>query len=182
MKHRRTWICLTCLWTAAFLVGCSGLKTYENTPDNNLHVRTAADSGSWFSSVRAAVDIHRVTVDCKTEYEGTVQLNRPRIDVGIPSNRWSRLVFVFDSYSFWANRSGSMNYETLLKPRPGYQYEVKVTYKDDMYNVVVRETHPSSSVSREIEHKDLRACPLKSIEGSRVSSNSSPVDSLLSDT
>ena len=162
------------LWTAALLTACSGLKTYENTPDNNLHVRTAADAGSWFSSVRTAVDIHRVTVDCKTEYEGTVQLNRPRIDVGLPSNRWSRLVFVFDSYSFWANRSGSMTYETLLKPRPGFQYEVKVTYKDDMYNVVVRETHLTSSVSREIEHKDLRACSAKSIEGSRVSSNSFP--------
>lgn len=54
-----------------------------------------------------------------------------------------------------------MTYETLLKPRSGYQYEVHVTYKDDMYNVAVRETHPSRPVSREIDRKDLRACPLK---------------------
>ena len=172
----RTSIILTCLWTTAFFAACSGLKAYQNTPDNNLHVRTAADSGSWFSSIRAAVDIHRVTPDCKTEYEGTVQLSRPTIDVGIPPNRWSRLVFVFASSSFLANRIGTMTYETLLKPRSGYQYEAQVTYKDNMYNVVVRETHPSSSVSREIEHKDLRACSAKSIEGSRsrVSSNSFP--------
>ena len=130
--------------------------------------------GPGFSSVRAAVDIHRATRDCRTEYEGTVQLNRPAVDVGIPTNRWSRLVFVFASSSFLANRSGTMTYETLLKPRGGYQYDVQVTYKDDMYNVAVRETHPSSSVSREIEHKDLRACQTKSIEGSRVSSNSFP--------
>ena len=166
-------IILACLWTAVFLFGCSGQKPYQNTPDNNLHVRTAADSGSWFSSVRSAVDIHRVTMDCKTEYEGTVQLNKPTIDVGIPPNRWSRLVFVFASSSFLANRRGSITYETLLKPRSGYQYEAKVTYRDDMYNVVVRETHPGSSVSREIEHKDLRACPEKS-ERSKVSSNSFP--------
>ena len=51
----------------------------------------------WFSSVGAAVDIHRLTADCRTEYEGTVQLNRPTIDVGIPPNKWSRLVFVFAS-------------------------------------------------------------------------------------
>jgi hypothetical protein len=169
----RASILLACLWTAAFIAGCSTLKPYQNTPDNNLHIRTAADSGSWFSSVRAAVDIHRVTADCKTDYEGTVQLNRPTIDVGIPSNKWSRLVFVFASSSFLASRSGSITYETLLKPRSGYQYEVLVTYKDDMYNVAVRETHPSSSVSREIEHKDLRACPVK-LEGSKVSSNNSP--------
>jgi len=170
----RTSIILASLWTAVFLAGCSGQKPYQNTPDNNLHVRTTADSGSWFSSVHAAVDIHRVTIDCRTEYEGTVQLSRPTIDVGIPPNRWSRLVFVFSSSSFLGNRSGFMTYETLLKPRSGYQYQVKVTYKDDMYNVVVRETQPDDSTNREIEHKDLRSCQAKSIERSRVTSNSSP--------
>ena len=162
MKRDRTSIILTCLWTAAFFASCSGLKPYQNTPDNNLHVHTAADSGSWFSSVRAAVDIHRVTRDCRTAYEGTVQLNRPAVDVGIPPNRWSRLVFVFASSGFLANRSGSITYETHLKPRGGYQYDVQVTYKDDMYNVAVRETPPGSSISREIEHKDLRACSANS--------------------
>lgn len=170
----RASILLAWLSTAILLAGCSGLKPYQNTPDNNLHVRTTADTGSWFSSVRAAVDIHRVTPDCTTEYEGTVQLNRPTIDVGIPPNRWSRLVFLFASSSFLGNRSGSITYETLLQPRSGSQYEVKVTYRDDMYNVVVRETPPGSSLSREVEHKDLGVCAAKSIAGSRVSPKSSP--------
>lgn len=152
-------IMVACLWSHAALAGCSGMKPYQNTPDNNLHLHTAADSGSLFSSVRAAVDIYRVGTDCKTVYEGTVQLNQPTIDIGIPPNRWSELVFVFATSSFLGNRSGSMTHETLLKPRSGYQYEVQVTYKDDMYNVAVREIHPSSSVTREIERKDLRACP-----------------------
>ncbi|HKY70822.1 MAG TPA: hypothetical protein VJL88_02795 [Nitrospira sp.] len=150
------------------------MKPYQNTPDNNLHIRTTADSGSWLSSVRVAVDIHRVTPVCKAEYEGTVQLDRPTIDVGIPPNRWSRLVFVFAGSSFLANRSGSITYETLLQPRSGYHYEVNVTYRDDMYNVVVRETHPNSSVSHEVEQKDLGACAAKSIAGSSVSSKTSP--------
>ena len=179
----RTSIILASLWTAVFLAGCSGQKPYQNTPDNNLHVRTTADSGSWFSSVHAAVDIHRVTIDCRTEYEGTVQLSRPTIDVGIPPNRWSRLVFVFSRSSFLGNRSGSMTYETLLKPRSGYQYQVKVTYKDDMYNVVVRETQPDDSTSREIEHKDLRSCQAKSIERDRESPPIvPPVDTFLTGT
>ena len=70
-------------------------------------------------------------------------------------------MFVFASSSFLANRSGSITYETLLKPRSGYQYEIKVTYRDDIYNVIVRETHPSSSVTSEVEHTDLRACHAK---------------------
>ena len=155
-------IILAVLGTATFLAGCSGLKPYQNRPDNNLHVHTAADSGSWFSRVRDAVDIHRVTADCGTEYEGTVQLNRRTIDVGIPPNRWSRLVFVFASSSFLANQTGSITYETLLKPRSGYQYEINVTYRDDMYNVVIRETQPRSSVTSEVKQADLRACHAKS--------------------
>jgi hypothetical protein len=134
---------------------------YQNTSDNNLYVRTDTDSGSLFSSVRAAVDIHRVTTDCTTDYEGTVQLNRPTIEIGVPPNRWSRLVFVFDSSSFWANRSGTITYDTLLKPRSGYHYQVVVTYKDGIYNVSVRETHPGSSVTREIDRRDLGACAVK---------------------
>ena len=149
-----------CLWSLAALAGCSGMKPYQSTPDNNLHLHTAADSGSWFSSVSAAVDIYRVGTDCKTVYEGSVQLNQPTIDIGIPPNRWSELVFVFATSSFLGNRSGSMTHETFLKPRSGYRYEVQVTYKDDMYNVAVRVTHPSSSVAREIERKDLRGCPI----------------------
>ena len=173
-RSRRDSVILAALWTAAFLSGCSGMKLYQNTPDKNLHLHTAAESGSWFSSVRAAVDIHRLTADCRTAYEGTVQLNRPTVDVGVPPEWWSRLVFVFASSSFLANRSGSMTYETLLKPRSGYQYEIDVTYRDDMYNVVVRETQPGSSVVHEVQPNDGRACQARSREGSRVSSHSSP--------
>lgn len=158
IADRRSSFVVGFLLTVPLLAGCFGVKTYQNTPDNNLHVRTTADSGSFFSNVRAAVDIHRVGADCTTEYEGTVHLSRPTIDIGIPPNRWSHLVFVFSSYSFWANRSGTITYETLLKPRPGYHYEILATYRDDVYNVAVRETHPSDPVSREIERRDVRTC------------------------
>jgi hypothetical protein len=154
-------VLVACLCSTAVLSGCLGLKPYQNTAEHNLHIHTAVDAGSWFSSVRAAIDIHRVVSDCKTVYEGTVQLNRPGLDIGIPPDRLSQLVFVFASYSFLGNRSSSMTYETLLKPRSGYQYDVQVTYKDDMYNVAIRETPPNSSVSREIDHKDLHSCRRK---------------------
>ena len=39
-------IILAVLLAATFLAGCSGLKPYKNTPDNNLHVHTAADLDS----------------------------------------------------------------------------------------------------------------------------------------
>jgi hypothetical protein len=140
------------------LAGCSGIKTFQNTPDKNLHIKTETDSSSMFSKVRAAVDIYRVDANCKTEYKGTVQLKNLSVDVGIPSGRLSYLVFVFHSSGFLSGSSGTITYNTLLKPRIGYNYDIKVSYIDDIYNVVIRETDPLMKKSREIELKDLNDC------------------------
>lgn len=154
----RTAFIVLSICTASPLAGCFGSKTYPNTVDKNLHVQTATDSGSWFSSVRAAVDIHRVAEDCVLDYEGTVQLADPKIDIGIPPHRWSYLVFVFANSSFLANRNGTITYETLLKPETGFHYDVAVSYRDDMYHVGIRETSANQSTGREIERLALSAC------------------------
>ncbi len=146
------------LLAVSVLSGCSGIKTYPNDLDKNLHVRTTAESGSWFSSMRTAVDIHRVRADCATEYQGTVQLNKASIDIGIPPERWSRLVFVFASSSFLANSNSSITYETLLNPRAGHEYDLQVTYQDDIYNVSIHETKPGAPTSRKINHRPLSDC------------------------
>jgi hypothetical protein len=140
------------------LSGCSGIKTYQNTLTNNLHINTETDSGSMFSKVRTAVDIYRVDAECKTEYEGTVQLKKPSVEIGIPSDRLSYLVFVFANSGFFSNSSSMMSYDALLKPRAGYNYDVKVTYIGNIYNVVMHETHPRNKKGREIELKGLNAC------------------------
>jgi len=51
-----------------------------------------------------------------------------------------------------------MLYETLLTPRAGYAYDVKVSYLDNVYSVAIREIDPRGSSSREIARRDLRAC------------------------
>jgi len=143
---------------ASVLSACSGIKTYDNSATKNLYVRTATDSGSWFSSVRTAVDIHRVSAKCSTEYEGTVQLAHATTEIGLPPERWSRLVFVFATSSFFANRSGTVTYETLLKPRPHHRYDVTVSYRNDMYHVVIREVPPNRSTGRELDRIPLSTC------------------------
>lgn len=146
------------LLALGLLNGCSGLRPYPNTLTKNLHIRTETDSGSIFSSVRAEVDIFNVMADCKTEYQGTVKLKGPSIKVGIPSDRLSYLSFVFTNSSFLSNTRGSISQETLLKARIGYNYDIKVSYVDDIYSVAIEEKHPRRSKSREVELKDLSAC------------------------
>ena len=146
------------LCAASLLSACSGIKTYENNFNKNLHVHTATDSGSWFSRVHAAVDIHRVGEDCALDYEGTVELTGPATEIGIPPDRRSYLVFVFNSFSFFSNRSGTITYETLVKPRSNHHYDAAASYKNDLYHVMIREVPPDRSASRELNRLALNSC------------------------
>lgn len=140
------------------LSGCSGIKTYPNDLPKNLQVRTEATSGSAFSSMRVALHIHQVDASCRTEYQGTVQLNEPSVGVGIPPGRMSYLVFTFSGSSFLGGTSSSTRYETLLQPRAGYTYDARARYKDGIYHVEIRESDPRRSAGREIERRGLDEC------------------------
>jgi hypothetical protein len=78
--------------------------------------------------------------------------------VGIPERRTSYLVFEFATASFWGGRRGSITRETLLRPRPGASYDISVSYKDDLYDVVIRELPARGGRAREIELAGLEAC------------------------
>lgn len=143
---------------AALLTACSGIKPYPDVREKNFQVRTRTDSGSIFSKVRASLDILRVDAQCRTEYEGTVDLKKASVKVGIPAERWSYLVFYFSSSGLLSNRSSTMSQATLLKPRPGYRYDAEVTYRDDTYNVVIHESRSGTGGGREIALRRLDAC------------------------
>jgi hypothetical protein len=140
------------LLAAGLLAGCSGIKTYPDTLPKNLRIHTA------ISKVQAALHVHRVDASCQTEYQGTVQLDKPSIEVGVPAGRSSLMAFTFSSSSFLGGSSSSIRYETLLTPRAGYTYDVKASYLDSIYSVTIREIDPRGSSSREIGRRDLRTC------------------------
>jgi hypothetical protein len=143
--------------TIWFVTGCSGLKTYHSDLENNLKITTQTDSGSIFSSMQAAVDIHKVNPDCSTEYTGTVQLDDSSNDIGIPAGRSSYLVFVFQKSGLFSAET-STTYNTLIRPRNGYQYIAEVSYQENIYNVIINEIDPGSRTSREIETRGIYAC------------------------
>lgn len=143
--------------TIWFITGCSGLKTYHSDLENNLQITTQTDSGSIFSSLDAAVDIHKVNPDCSTEYTGTIQLDDSSKDIGIPAGRSSYLVFVFEKSGFFSAET-STSYDTLIRPRNGYKYTAEVSYQENIYNVIINEVDPGNRKSREIETRGMYAC------------------------
>jgi len=143
---------LACALAAALLGGCSGgRKSYPNDlPEKNVSVRPA------LSGVRAVLHIHGVDAQCRTEYLGTLDLDRPSVALGIPADRWSYLVFDFSSSS-WLSGSHRMTQETLLRPRAGHRYEIAATYRENIYDVVVREAPPRGQL-RPLPLQDFSSC------------------------
>ena len=130
---------------------CSGLKTYSNDAPKNVHVVTQTDRG-----VRAALHVHALNGECNTRYDGTLALDRGIVDLGVPAGRPSYLVVSFDTSSFMAGaRSTSVG--TVLTPRAGYEYELAVRYKQDIYDVAVREID-RKGVSRDLPRRPLGGC------------------------
>jgi hypothetical protein len=131
--------------------GCSGLRTYPNDAPNNVHILTQTDRG-----VRAALHVHEVNGTCATRYEGTLALDRPALDVGVPAGRTSYLVVSFDTSSFMAG-SRSTSVGTVLTPRPGYEYQLAVRYQQDIYNIALLEID-RNGVTRDLARRALAGC------------------------
>jgi hypothetical protein len=140
------------------LGGCSSLRPYPSVTPENVVVKSALESGSILSSMHGAVHIHELDASCHSSYVGTVKLDRPSVALGLPAERASYLVFAFDGSSFLGGTTSSISSGTVLKPRPGYRYEFAVTYKDNIYNVVLRESDPRRGASREVPRQELRGC------------------------
>ncbi len=143
---------------AASSAGCSGVKTYPNTLDKNLQIRSETVSGSPLFRVRTALSVYRVDERCELAFEGVVNIDQPKMSVGIPAGRWSYLDFTFSDPSLTGGSSSSVSRETLFRPRPGYRYDIAVSYKKDIYHVAIREIPPRGGAGREIQFRDIRAC------------------------
>jgi len=143
---------LACGLALAF-TGCAGPTPYrDDIAPKNVNVRTATAS-----DVRAVVGVHSVDAQCRAQYLGVVALDKPSIAIGIPPERWSYLLFQFSTSSLLGSSRSAVSKGTLLKPRAGYRYEVDVSYRDDIYNVVVREKTPRGR-DREIPLLELDSC------------------------
>jgi hypothetical protein len=155
---RRIMLPLAAAASVSLASGCSGLKPYPNDgPVKNVTIRTAASSGSVWSSVKVELDVHGVDATCATRYLGTLQLDRPTTSVGLASGRGSLLTFHFLSAGFLGSSRGSISRQVLVTPRPDQRYEIDVTYRDDLYDVVVRERVRSDAL-REVALRDLSDC------------------------
>ena len=138
--------------TLLAVAACSGITPYRNDGAKNLRARIDTESG-----VRTALHVHEVTGPCATRYAGTVQLDAPVKDVGIPEGRAAYLVVTFDTSSFLGG-SRETSIATVFEPRHGFDYELQVRYRQAIYDVTLKEVESRRRVSRELARRPLAGC------------------------
>lgn len=148
---KRTYLVVS-LIIFALLQGCASTKKYSSPHQENLVVRTVADSGT-----KIFLDIYDVNHLCEARFLGTVALDSKKTRVAIPVTRNSLLSFRFHSSSFWSNSSSSITYDTLLKPRKGHEYDIFARYVNDIYNVDISE-YLKGRKKRLLQPRDLHEC------------------------
>lgn len=144
----RALLVVTALATAA----CSGITTYRNEAPKNLHARVDTEPG-----VRAALHVHEVTGPCATRYAGTLPLDAPAVEIGIPEGRAAYLVVTFDTSSFLGG-SRATSVATVFEPRHGMEYELSVRYRQAIYDVALKEIDHRRRVSLELPRRPLATC------------------------
>ena len=123
---------------ASLLLGCSATRPYLSDAEDNLFIATHIESGI-LSGVAASIDVYAIGDNCETHYRGTVSLDDSKTKVGVETGVPVQLVFRFESSSFFAGSRSSMDYDVVLFPEFGHHYDIDVSYRDDIYNVEVRE-------------------------------------------
>lgn len=149
---RRRTLRVLCLSVAALLGACSGITPYRSATEKNFYIRAA------MQNARASIDVYRVDSSCHAQYEGTVVLDTPRAEIGIPPDRLSLLVFNFTTSSWLGGNRRTMAREALFRPRTGRRYQIDLSYRNDIYDIVAREGEPGKRAGRELDLKSLDTC------------------------
>ena len=155
------WCSGLALLSLAFIVACAGNRPpprprpyipYISNAATNVTVRTEVERG-----VRATLYVYSVDAACNTEYQGTVSLDQRLVELSILEGTVTYLDVSFDTSSFMAgSRISSVG--SLLKPRAGGNYELTVSYQDDIYNFVLRETGSRGGAGHELPRRGLATC------------------------
>lgn len=136
---------------------CSGLKTYPNTLETNARIHVRADGGTLLSRIGIELDLYAVDAGCGSKYLGTLELDEPTIELGLPLDQKVRLAYVFSRDAILGT-SGTTVIEMMVTPRRGERYEFDVAYLKEGYTATGRLFPAGETQGKGIEHSRLRDC------------------------
>ena len=135
------------------LSGCSSTSSYRNNLSKNV---TASLSKNSDAGIETRVDIFLLDKQCKGPYQGSVWFGKKPGKIGILEKRQTLLSFKY-LRSDWTGKH-SISEDALIKARPGYRYEVKLTYVDKAYETFLYEVNRRTGKKKVIKMVNIEGC------------------------
>jgi hypothetical protein len=145
------------------LAGCAGdgVRDYRSVGENNLSIDAKIQSNS-FGTVRGALlHVYELNAACKLVYIGTIALDKPKVDVGLPTGKLLFLRAEFVTRERFSESGTRNGYSYVLQPRAGYRYAADIRQQDRMYKFALTERAPGGA-RRELERRGAERCAEKS--------------------
>lgn len=150
-KTRYLLLCLAAL----LFSGCSDIKTYQDTPDKNLHVHVKLKDDD--ERITGYLNLFAETSKCHFDYVGSVELNKSVVDIGLPPGKNLQMTFDVTRSSILGG-THDMKLSAALRVRAGYNYYAKFSWVDGMYDLKMFESLPHRSSMRKIPVDPSNGC------------------------
>lgn len=132
------------------LSACVGGTLYRSSQPENLAINTRLES------VNAQLELFTINKQCQPVSLGVLRLNEGKARLGIAPSGTTYYEVTFKGFSLLRG-SSTVSTNGFIHTRKGYDYELEVSYVDNVYNVVAYEIN-SKGHKRELEGVAPRQC------------------------
>jgi len=142
------------------VAGCAsdGIKDYESRGEKNLRIDARIEPNS-FGSVRGSfLHVFAVSPRCELGYLGTVTLDKPTMEVGLPTDKPLLLRAEFVARQRFSESSTHNTYAYFVQLRPGYDYAADIQQQERLYKFALMEKRRGGGPGRAVERKGLEQC------------------------
>lgn len=143
---------------SGLLLGCAGASKeyYINNIHWNVTIKLTTDipEGFFYKSDIVA-GVNDVNPDCSVDYKGMIELKPGENTLGLQPGKLTYLAVEIMQKNSLASSTSTMMRGTMLKPVAGRQYEIIVSYMDNMFDFRVFET---GSKRRQLELMPMGMC------------------------
>jgi len=142
---------------ACLLISCAPAQLYyNNNAEKNLSINVKTDDRSGiFTSVEFAVGIYDYDSQCQSKFDGIVELNEGKNNIGLKPDTTSFAFIAVSHKSHYRHAATGRGF--LIKPKPGKRYEADFTYLDKMLDLRLYEVHNSQRKELKIKTKPMCA-------------------------
>ena len=138
---------------SSLLWGCSSAPIkYQNAGEQNLTINLRLDKrGGIFTKIKVVSGVNDLDSNCEPHYKGMVELTPGKNEIGLKPG-----VLTFIQVDVAHNGTGInsvTNRGTMLKPESGKNYQIDISYIDNMYDFTLYEVLGT-------QRKQLKLMPL----------------------